>query len=301
MEKLQQKVYFFVILACFVVMLSSCSNASGGGEGGGGDKPSKPSEITYTVEHWQQNILDDDYTKVEADTQTLTGTVNKKTAAQAKSYTGFTAKASEQVTLTEGKNTVIKIYYDRNIITYTFSANGGRFEDGDIEKSYQGKYDDYFDAAPDDPEKLAPVEDPLREDENNYYKHTGWDKEIPVKFGAEDITFNAKWEIQPKASSGISMTFTGGVEITIEKDGDYYQAIPSVPGNYFYEWYLNDSWIADSSDKICLREENLNLGDYLYNYENGYYELSVIAITYDENGNIIQYSSRYPKPIIVQK
>ena len=294
MEKLKQKVYFFVILVCFAAMLSSCSNASGGG-GGSGDKPSKPSEITYTVEHWQQNILDDDYTKVEADTQTLIGTANKKTAAQAKSYTGFTAKAPEQVTLTEGKKTVIKIYYDRNIITYTFSANGGKFEDGDIEKSYQGKFDDYFDAAPDDPDKLDPVQDPLREDENNYYKHTGWDKEIPVKFGAEDITFNAKWEKQPKAASGISMTFAGGVEITIEKIGDYYTAIPSVPGDYYYEWYFNDILVA--ADRSSLNLDAMPFP----NLANGYYELYVTATIYDENNHPITYGSRYKYPYLLQR
>ena len=184
MEKLKRKVYFFVILVCFAAMLSSCSNASGG-EGGGGDKPSKPGEITYTVEHWQQNILDDDYTKVEADTQTLTGTANKKTAAQAKTYTGFTAKAPEQVTLTEGKNTVIKIYYDRNIITYIFSANGGKWANDKTELKYEKKFGSAFKSP----------ENPVYSTANEDYKFTGWDKEIPQTVGSENLKFTAQWDI----------------------------------------------------------------------------------------------------------
>ncbi len=284
MEKLKRKVYFFVILACFAAMLSSCSNASGGG---GGDKPSKPSEITYTVEHWQQNILDDDYTKVEADTQTLTGTANKKTAAQAKSYTGFTAKAPEQVTLTEGKNAVIKIYYDRKVTAITFNANGGKFYSGSLDPiTINRKYGATFSICMG--EELWPSRD--------NYEFRGWaynsnatscDFGPNLYFEVKDttpsaVTLYAIW--RPDATANGSLNFISGGDVRIQADGNIYEAIPSIAGTYTYEWYLNN-------EKQTVTENRIDLSQLTA----GYYILTVKA-TNTETG--IVYVSNFFQPIV---
>ena len=75
----------------------------------------------YTVEHYWQNIDNDDYTKHE--TEGKTGTTDAATAAVAKSYTGFTAKPFAQGTIAGDGSTVVKIYYDR--ITYTITWKDG--------------------------------------------------------------------------------------------------------------------------------------------------------------------------------
>ena len=67
--------------------------------------------------HYQQNANDDKYTAVENDTETLTGTVGSKTSATAKDYKGFTAREFEQQIITSDGKMVIKIYYDRKMIT----------------------------------------------------------------------------------------------------------------------------------------------------------------------------------------
>ena len=86
---------------------------------------SAATDTAYTVKHYQQNLADNEYTLVAADTETLTGTTGEDTKAAAKPYPGFTAKDFEQKTIAADGSTVINIYYDRNEYTVTFVSNGG--------------------------------------------------------------------------------------------------------------------------------------------------------------------------------
>lgn len=79
----------------------------------------KPTVSEYKVYHYQQNIDNNEYTLVESDTETLSGDSFSQTQAEAKSYTGFTAKSFEQETIKPDKSTVINIYYDRVVKTVT--------------------------------------------------------------------------------------------------------------------------------------------------------------------------------------
>ena len=79
--------------------------------------------ISYTVEHYQQNVADDDYTL--ADTESKTGATGQPTAAESKSYPGFTAPQSiTQQTVKGDGSTVVKVYYTRNEYTLTYDLNG---------------------------------------------------------------------------------------------------------------------------------------------------------------------------------
>lgn len=82
-------------------------------------------DTAYKVEHYQQNLLDDNFTIVSADTQTLTGTTGANTSATAKSYTGFNANTFSQTEIAADGSTIIKIYYARNTYTVTYIDNGG--------------------------------------------------------------------------------------------------------------------------------------------------------------------------------
>ena len=77
----------------------------------------------YKVEHWQQNITDDDYTL--AKTEPMTGTTGEETAAKAEETAGFSAKEFVQEKIAADGSTVVKIHYDRKIITLTFDADNG--------------------------------------------------------------------------------------------------------------------------------------------------------------------------------
>ena len=78
--------------------------------------------ISYTVEHYQQNVTDDDYTL--ADKESKTGATGQLTAAESKSYPGFTATQSiTQQTVKGDGSTVVQVYYTRNEYTLTYNLN----------------------------------------------------------------------------------------------------------------------------------------------------------------------------------
>ena len=74
------------------------------------------------MEHYQQNVADDDYTL--ADTESKTGATGQPTAAESKSYPGFTAQNFDQQTVKGDGSTVVKVYYTRNEYTLTYDLNG---------------------------------------------------------------------------------------------------------------------------------------------------------------------------------
>ena len=77
--------------------------------------------VKYTVNHYQQNVENDGYSK--ADFETLNGTTGTDSKAAAKAYEGFSVKTFEQKTIAAEGSTVIDIYYDR--LTYTVQWMNG--------------------------------------------------------------------------------------------------------------------------------------------------------------------------------
>ena len=117
----------------------------------------------YTVKHWQQNISDDGYTEVTVDREERSGTIGEQTAAEAKTYTGFTAKPIEQQTIGVS-GTVVNIYYDRQTFTITWEA---KYSDQQV--AYKEETLRYG-AMP----SYGP-EDPFKEQDDEYtYEFLGW-------------------------------------------------------------------------------------------------------------------------------
>ncbi len=77
-------------------------------------------EVSYRVEHYQQNVEDNNYTIIKDDTEIKIGKAGEETEAIAKSYDGFSVEPFEQKTISADGNTIIKIYYKRNFYTVTF-------------------------------------------------------------------------------------------------------------------------------------------------------------------------------------
>ena len=132
----------------------------------------------YTVKHYQQNIADNGYTLVEADTQILTGAIDSASSAIPKSYNGFTALPFEQNSIAADGSTVVEIYYGRKIITLTFKPDGGTWLDGTTaDKTVSGKYGANV-TAPDLPTLT------------DYTGH--WDSEIQAVF-LENKSYSVIW------------------------------------------------------------------------------------------------------------
>lgn len=85
---------------------------------------SKVINTTYLVEHWQENIIDENYTKLE--TETERGEAGRDSEAVAKEYKGFTAQAITQEKVKADGSTVIKVLYKRNIISLILDLQGGK-------------------------------------------------------------------------------------------------------------------------------------------------------------------------------
>jgi len=84
-------------------------------------------DTTYTVEYYQQNINDDNYEL--ADTEHCTGTTDTMAIFPEKSYPGFTmtpdsVTASTSTNIDGDGTTLLKLYYDRNVNTVTYTYSG---------------------------------------------------------------------------------------------------------------------------------------------------------------------------------
>lgn len=77
----------------------------------------------YTVNHYLQNLNDDDYTPDKP--VEMMGSIDAYTEAVANKYEGFTASEITQTPIAADNTTVVDIYYTRNYYMVHFDANGG--------------------------------------------------------------------------------------------------------------------------------------------------------------------------------
>ena len=87
----------------------------------------KSSTASYRVEYYQQNLEDDNYSIVAADTLTPSGTVGDTATAEIKEYEGFTYnenRSNSSGIIAEDGTLVLKLYYDRNEYTVTYEYEG---------------------------------------------------------------------------------------------------------------------------------------------------------------------------------
>ncbi len=153
-----------------------------------------PAEASYQTEHYCQNLTGDEYTRVDADTEILTGEIGAEAEARGKAYPGFTLNLSHPLGKTSGTiekdgSLVLKLYYDRNIYEVDFNLNGGR---GTQPKTQKIRYGG----------RLEQVSEPTR----TGYHFKGWqigeepdgdvwDFDSPVEYntGTLHTTLYAKW------------------------------------------------------------------------------------------------------------
>ncbi len=169
--------------------------------------PSKPSEFSkdvtlkaswrenslsyYKVEHYFENADNDEFELKEY--EYITDDAGKLTEAEPKTVAGFTAQTFNQETIKDDKSTVIKIYYKRNIITYSFNTAGGSTI-GNI----TGKYGT----------SVPVVSVPLKEN----FAFSQWNKTIPPVF-KESLEFTALWTPD---RTGIEVNKNIATQTTIE-------------------------------------------------------------------------------------
>ncbi|MGN1019017.1 MAG: InlB B-repeat-containing protein [Aristaeellaceae bacterium] len=138
----------------------------------------KPTNVDYTVIHYQQNLNDDKYTEAERETkQGLTGSTVPEVA---KTYEGFYALLYERPTIAADGSTVVEVYYDRYYYLMNFDLDGGY----GVEPIY-ARYG-------------APIDD-VGTPTKAGYSFQGWSLdgttivELPENMPAANLTYKAVW------------------------------------------------------------------------------------------------------------
>lgn len=164
-----------------------------------------PAEVTFTVNHWLQNVNDNGYTldtgaTVEA--KGFTGNpVGKNLAAP---YDGFYSLLYDDTTaIAADGSTVVDVYYDRLYYLISFDLDGGY----GVEPIY-ARYG--ADIEVDDPQRAG-------------YTFTGWDREIPATVPADNQTFKALWT--PADTAKVTIVFWG--QDADDTDGSKYSYLDS--------------------------------------------------------------------------
>lgn len=133
----------------------------------------QPAEVKFTVEHYQQNVDDDNYTL--ANTEIKNGYTESPVGANlATTYEGFYSLLYDTTTkIAADGSTVVKIYYDRYYYLMNFDLDGGY----GVEPIY-ARY-----GAP------INVDKPTKPG----YSFDKWEPTLPATMPAENTTHKATW------------------------------------------------------------------------------------------------------------
>ena len=131
-------------------------------------------DTPYTVEHYQQNLNNNLYTRVDSDTQRLYGTTDSSVTPEPKAYVGFNTTKSQNLTVMPDGSGVLKYYYSRGSYTVTFDPG----QAGGEPTVYKYKYGKTLTAP---------------QINMTGYTFIAWDKVVPEFMPAENMTFVAQW------------------------------------------------------------------------------------------------------------
>ena len=181
----------------------------------------------YTVEHWLQNIDDDDYVCKQSDSQQLYGKAGTMTTATAKNYPGFKAQEIEQAVIQPDGTTVVKIKYDRKIITVTINLDGGSLLGYGSIITKTGKFGENT--------YLRNLKNPKKTD----CEFGGWSMDIPETFPADDIEIKALWGKYYRVSFQSEKPIDFTPETILYVEGEVLTYLPELKetGWIFEGWY----------------------------------------------------------------
>ncbi len=164
-----------------------------------------PAEVTFTVNHWLQNVNDNGYTLDTDATEEAKGlTGNKVGDSLAKNYDGFYSLLYDTSTaIAADGSTVVDVYYDRLYYLISFDLDGGY----GVEPIY-ARYG-------------ADIE--VGEPQRAGYTFTGWDQEIPGTVPASNRIFKARWT--PADTAKVTIVFWG--QDADDTDGTKYSYLDS--------------------------------------------------------------------------
>ena len=216
--------------------------------------------VLYKVEHYLQTLEDLETYELAA-IQIKSGEAGEDTTANAKTYAGFNVLAFAQKTISENGNTIVKIFYNRKIISYSFTATEGAWKDGSQAIILSGLYETKIDK-----DKLKKAG----------YTVT-FDSTVPDYFGSDDKTYIASIKARTDTLYTIRIYYqntTGGDNYYLSKEF-YLHGTTDASTNYDAE-SLTGFTIQPYEQKIINGDESSVI--------NIYYDRIPYTVTYELNG-----------------
>ncbi len=227
-------------------------------------------DTKYTVNHYQENLNDEEYTLFE--TETLTGTSDSKVTPKAKEYAGFQKAVEEEFTIAADGTLVVNYYYMRKTYTVTLKANGGTFGKTDsLEKtveygasytldtptrvgySFAGWYEQYGSGASTTKPKNVTLIAQWTADSDtaytvkHYQQNLADDEYTLVEDDTQNLTGTSDAEVTPAVKSYDGFTAPETQTVTIKPDGtlvvEYYYT-----RNVYRLSYTDPAGIGESTE-----------------------------------------------------
>ena len=152
----------------------------------------------YVVKHCKED-LNGNYPAELTETENLTGTTDANVTPAVKSYTGFTAPATQTVTIKADGSLVVTYKYTRNSYQLTWNLDGGKITTAGTAAG-QVKYE-------------APLFAPTVTKEGHNF--TSWDSAVPATMPASDATYTAQWqEIKYIVTYGVVGSANGTIALS---------------------------------------------------------------------------------------
>ena len=200
----------------------------------------KPTNVDYTVIHYQQNLDNDNYT--EEARETKQGLTNSTVPDVAKTYDGFYALLYEKPAIAADGSTVVEVYYDRYYYLMNFDLDGGY----GVEPIYARYGTDIGDVGT--PTKAG-------------YIFKGWSLngtntvDLPSTMPAENRTYKAIWKADDTAK--VTVVFWG--ENADDEEYSYIRSmqVDATPGaSYSYDGSTLTCPLAEHSHSTSKCELN---------------------------------------------
>lgn len=193
-------------------------------------------DYKYITKHYKQNIIDDYYTLVNADTEENNATFGTSVTPVVKTYTGFIAPVVKTLTITSDvNNNLVEYNYVREKRTLTVNPNGGLYNSVSENTEYTLKY-----------EETKTIENPTRigYDFNGWNKENGELNDNVFKMVLDNSSLTAKW-----VAKKYTITFNAGDGVVSETskevtfDGTYGTLPePTREKHDFEGWYLDENF-----------------------------------------------------------
>ncbi|MDO5812479.1 MAG: InlB B-repeat-containing protein [Bacillota bacterium] len=233
----------------------------------------------YQVNHYQENLDNDDYTLV--DSQQLDGTTDSQVTPNTHIYDGFKSPSKKEVIIKGDGSTVVNYYYQRNLYALTIDGDSGI-----ASTNGQGNYRYGQNAAFNVEVKEGYTFDHFEINNEPITNNLTITKDMKVKAITKVNTYTIAYELNGGIADNLKNTYT--------VQDEYQLPIPKKKGYTFIGW-------NDGTQTNPLKDMKLSKGTTGNKIYTAYYKANTYQISFDTDGGnkikdkTVTYNSTYGK------